>query len=126
MPKSLEDLIEPGSENEEKFNLSVKQLQFIQNDNNVKLINNIMQSMKKYKLEIDDINNIVEKHLINEQKRIERNEARKIKKQQEQNNQNNSSSEDEAKSILSNKSNNKTNRKKEAIQEKGIINRFLD
>ena len=41
MVKTIEDLIEPDSENAKKFNLSIKQLQFIQNDDNVKFMNNI-------------------------------------------------------------------------------------
>ena len=36
MVKSIEDSIEPDSENEKKFNLSIKQLNFIQNDDNIK------------------------------------------------------------------------------------------
>ena len=43
--------------------MSIKQLSFIQNDNNVKFMNNIMKLMKWYKLEVEDVNNIVEKHI---------------------------------------------------------------
>ena len=81
--KTIEDLIEPDSENEKKFNLSIKQLNFIQNDNNIKFMNNIIKLMKQYKLETQDINNIVEKHIQNEFKKQEKNEARRLKKQQE-------------------------------------------
>ena len=81
--KTIEDLIEPDSENEKKFNLSIKQLNFIQNDNNIKHMNSITKLMRTYKLEIEDVSNIVEKHFVNELKKQERNEARKLKKQQE-------------------------------------------
>ena len=111
MIKSIEDLIEPESENEKKFNLSIKQLNFIQNDDNIKYMNNMIKIMKKYKLETQDVNNIVEKHIQNELKKQERNEARKLKKQQEKNNENDSNSEDDIKSISSNKSSNKSNRR---------------
>ena len=113
MIKSIEDIIEPNTDDNKKFNLSLKQLQFIQNDNNLKFVNEIMKTMKRYKYEIEDINNILDKHNQNELKKQEKNEARRIKKQQEKYNSN---SEDE---IISNKSSNKSNRnKKEAIQEK--------
>ena len=36
MIKSIEDLIEPDTDDEKKFNLSIKQLQFIQNDDKAK------------------------------------------------------------------------------------------
>ena len=108
--KTIEDLIEPDSENEKKFNLSIKQLNFIQNDDNIKYMNSIIKLIKTYKLEIQDVNNIVEKHIQNELKKQERNEARKLKKQQEKNNENDSS-EDDIKSILSNRSSNKSNRR---------------
>ena len=109
--KTIEDLIEPDSENEKKFNLSIKQLNFIQNDNNIKFMNNIIKLMKQYKLETQDINNIVEKHIQNEFKKQEKNEARRLKKQQEKNNNNDSNSEDDIQSILSNKSSNKNNKR---------------
>ena len=109
--KTIEDLIEPDSENEKKFNLSIKQLNFIQNDDNIKYMNSIIKLIKTYKLEIQDVNNIVEKHIQNELKKQERNEARKLKKQQEKNNENDSNSEDDIKSILSNRSSNKSNRR---------------
>ena len=117
--KTIDDLIEPDSENEKKFNLSIKQLNFIQNDNNIKFMNNIIKLTKQYKLEVEDINNIIDKYIQNELKKQERNEARKLKKQQEKN-INNDSDEDDIKSIISNKSSNKNNSrsKKEAIQEK--------
>ena len=108
--KTIEDLIEPDSENEKKFNLSIKQLNFIQNDNNIKFMNNIIKLTKQYKLEVEDINNIIDKYIQNELKKQERNEARKLKKQQEKNNENDSS-EDDIKSILSNRSSNKSNRR---------------
>ena len=108
MIKSIEDLIEPNTN--EKFNLSIKQLQFIQNDNNLKFINEIMKTMKRYKFEIEDINNLLNKHIQNELKKQERNEARKLKKQQEKN-INNDSDEDDIKSIISNKSSNKNNKR---------------
>ena len=44
--KTVEDLIEPDSENEKKFNLSIKQLNFIQNDDHIKCMNNIIKLMK--------------------------------------------------------------------------------
>ena len=110
MVKSIEDLIEPD-ENEKKFNLSIKQLQFIQNDDNIKYMNNIIKLMKQYKLEVEDINNIIDKYIQNELKKQERNEARKLKKQQEKNNENDSNSEDDIKSIISNKSSNKNNKR---------------
>ena len=108
--KTIEDLIEPDSENEKRFNLSIKQLNFIQNDNNIKFMNNIIKLTKQYKLEVEDINNIIDKYIQNELKKQERNEARRLKKQQEKIN-NNDSSDDEIKSILSNKSSNKSNRR---------------
>ena len=108
--KTIDDLIEPDSENEKKFNLSIKQLNFIQNDNNIKFMNNIIKLTKQYKLEVEDINNIIDKYIQNELKKQERNEARKLKKQQEKNNENDSS-EDDIKSILSNRSSNKSNRR---------------
>ena len=110
MIKSIEDLIEPDSENEKKFNLSIKQLNFIQNDDNIKYMNSIIKLIKTYKLEIQDVNNIVEKHIQNELKKQEKNETRRLKKQQEKIN-NNDSSDDDIKSILSNKSSNKSNRR---------------
>ena len=110
MVKTIEDLIEPDSENEKKFNLSIKQLNFIQNDDNIKYMNSIIKLIKTYKLEIQDVNNIVEKHIQNELKKQERNEARKLKKQQEKN-INNDSDEDDIKSIISNKSSNKNNKR---------------
>ena len=64
--KSIEDLIEPNTD--DKFNLSSKQLQFIQNDNNLKFVNEIMKTMKRYKYEVEDINNILDKHNQNELK----------------------------------------------------------
>ena len=110
MVKTIEDILEPGSEDEKKFSLSIKQLQFIQNDNNVKYMNNIIKLMKQYKLEVEDVNNIIEKHIQNELKKQEKNEARRLKKQQEKIN-NNDSSDDDIKSILSNKSSNKSNKR---------------
>ena len=110
MVKTIEDLIEPDSENEKKFNLSIKQLNFIQNDNNIKFMNNIIKLMKQYKLEVEDINNIIDKYIQNELKKQERNEARKLKKQQEKN-INNDSDEGDIKSIISNKSSNKNNKR---------------
>ena len=56
MLNSIGDLIEPDTDDDKKFNLSLKQLQFIQQDNNVKFMNNIIKSMKQYKLEVEDIN----------------------------------------------------------------------
>ena len=106
MSKSIEDYIEPDTDDAKKFNLSVKQLQFIQNDSNIKFVNGILKTMKKYKLEIEDINNILDKHIENEAKKQERNEARRLKRQEQQND-----NTDEIKSILSNKSSNKTNRR---------------
>ena len=58
--KTIDDLIEPDTENEKKFNLSIKQLNFIQNDDNIKYMDNIIKIMKKHKLETQDTNNIVE------------------------------------------------------------------
>ena len=89
MFKSIEDVIEPDSDYEKRFNLSIKQLSFIQNDNNVNFMNNIMKLMKRYKLEVEDVNNIVEKHIQSEIKKQERNEARRLQKQQENNNNDN-------------------------------------
>ena len=115
----LEDLIEPESENEKKFNLSIKQLNFIQNDNNIKFMNNIIKLMKQYKLEVEDINNIIDKYIQNELKKQERNEARRLKKQQEKEKiNNNDSSDDDIKSILTNKSSKAIKEvKKEVIKE---------
>ena len=109
--KTIDDLIEPDTENEKKFNLSIKQLNFIQNDDNIKYMNSIIKLIKTYKLEIQDVNNIVEKHIQNELKKQERNEARKLKKKQQEKNNENDSSEDDIKSILSNRSSNKSNRR---------------
>lgn len=109
MFKSIEDLTEPNTDDETRFNLSIKQLQFIQNESNIKFINNIMKSTKKYKLEIGDINNIIEQHIQNEQKRMERNETRRLKKHQETNNDSND--DDELNNILSTKSSHKSNRR---------------
>ena len=78
MPQSFEDILEPDTDDDKRFNLSIKQLNFIQKDDNVKLMTNIMKSMKKYKLEMNDINDVIEKHIQNEQKRIERTETRRI------------------------------------------------
>ena len=103
MVKALEDLIEPDTDDEKKFNLSVKQLQFIQNDDNVKFVNNIIKIMKKYKLEVEDINNIIERHIINEVNKQDRNEARRLKKQQEKKHNNDSSDEDVKSNITSSK-----------------------
>ena len=111
MIKSIGDLIEPDTDDEKKFNLSIKQLQFIQNDDNIKYMNNIIKLTKQYKLEVEDINNIIDKYIQNEFKKQERNEARKLKKQQEKINNNDSNSEDDIQSILSNKSSNKSNRR---------------
>lgn len=111
MFKSIEDLTEPNTDDETRFNLSIKQLQFIQNESNIKFINNIMKSMKKYKLEIGDVNNIIEQHIQNEQKRMERNETRRLKKQQERNND--SDDEYELRSISSTKMSNKCKRRSE-------------
>ena len=107
-------LIEPDTDDDKKFNLSLKQLQFIQQDNNVKFMNNIIKSMKQYKLEVEDINNILEKYVHNEQNRIDRNEARRLKKTQEVRDDNN----DKLVSILSNKSSNTKKRtSKQIVQE---------
>ena len=93
MIKSLEDVIEPDSDYDRKFNLSIKQLQFIQNDGNIKHMDYIIKLMKKYKLELEDVINIVEKHIQTEMKKQERNEARRLQKQQEQNNNNDDNDE---------------------------------
>ena len=50
MSKSIEDLIEPDDDT--KFNLSLKQLQFIQNDNNMKFMSSIMKTMKNTNLKL--------------------------------------------------------------------------
>jgi hypothetical protein len=111
MFKSIEDLTEPDTDGK-KFNLSIKQLQFIQNDSNLKFVNEIMKTMKKYKFEIEDVNMIIEKHNFNEEKKQERNEARRFKKQQEQIN-NNDNDEDGIKSnIRSSKRSKKRSSKK--------------
>ena len=117
MFKSIEDFIEPDTDDKKKFNLSIKQLQFIQNDNNIKFVNEIMKTMKKYKFEIEDVNNIIEKHITNEEKKQERNETRRLKKQQETN-INNDNDEDDIKSIISNRSSNKNNRSKKRSNKK--------
>ena len=101
MLNTIGDLIEPDTDDDKTFNLSIKQLKFIQQDNNVKFMNNIIKLMKHYKLQVEDINNILEKHLHNEQNRMDRNEARRLKKTQEVDNN------DKLISILSNKSSNK-------------------
>ena len=107
MLNTFKNLIEPDdADDDKKFNLSIKQLQFIQHDNNVKLMNNIIKLMKYYKLQVEDINNILEKHVHNEQIRLDKNEARRLKKNQEVDNN------DELISILSNKSNKKKPNKK--------------
>ena len=98
MVKTLEDIIEPDTDDEKRFNLSIKQLSFIQNDNNIKFMNNIMKLMKQYKLEVEDVNNIIEKHVQTEEKRLQRNETRRLQKQQEKNKQNDYDSEDDVKS----------------------------
>ena len=102
MLSSIGDLIEPDTDEEKTFNLSIKQLAFIQQDNNVKFMNNIMKLMKQYKLQVDGINNILEKHVHNERVRLDKNEAIRLKKHQEVDNNN------ELKSILSNKKCSKT------------------
>ena len=43
MFKSLEDVIEPDSDYDRKFNLSINQLQFIQNDGNIKHMDYIIK-----------------------------------------------------------------------------------
>ena len=102
MLNTFKNLIEPDdADDDKKFNLSIKQLQFIQHDNNVKLMNNIIKLMKYYKLQVEDVNNILEKHVHNEQIRLDKNEARRLKKNQEVDNNN------ELISILSNKSSKK-------------------
>ena len=98
MLSSIGDLIEPDTDEEKTFNLSIKQLAFIQQDNNVKFMNNIVKLMKQYKLQVEDINNILEKHVHNERVRLDKNEARRLKKHQEVDNNNS------LKGILSNKS----------------------
>ena len=50
MSKSIEDLIEPDDDT--KFSLSLKQLQFIQNDNNMKFMSSIMKTMKNTNLKL--------------------------------------------------------------------------
>ena len=54
MPKRLDDNQELTIDNEKKFNLSIKQLTFIQNDNNIKIMNNIIKLMKTHSLNIED------------------------------------------------------------------------
>ena len=110
-------LIEPDTDDDKKFNLSLKQLQFIQQDNNVKFMNNIIKSMKQYKLEVEDINNILEKYVHNEQNRIDRNEARRLKTTQEVRDDNN----DKLVSILSNKSSNTKKRTSKNKFKKTVI-----
>ena len=114
MVKAFDDLIEPDTDDEKKFNLSIKQLQFIQNDDNVKFINNIMKIMKKYKLEVEDINNIIQRHIINEEKQ-DRNEARRLKKQQEKNNDNDEDLKSDKRSL-------KRSKKKEVIKKDNYYN----
>ena len=80
MLSSIGDLIEPDTDDDKTFNLSIKQVKFIQQDNNVKFMNNIIKLMKHYKLQVEDINNILEKHAHNEQIRLDKNEARRLKK----------------------------------------------
>ena len=106
MLSSIDNLIEPDTDEEKTFNLSIKQLTFIQQDNNVKFMNNIMKLMKQHKLQIDDIYNILEKHAHNERVRLEKNENRRLKKNQEVDNNNS------LKGILSNKSSKTKSNKK--------------
>ena len=78
MFKSLEDLIEPGTDDDTTFSFSLKPLQFIYNVNYMKIMINNMKTMTMYKLEVDDINDILDKHFQSETRRTERNETRKI------------------------------------------------
>ena len=114
MPKTvihdIQDLTEPNIDNGGSFNLNLKQINFIRNDNNIEFMNNIMKIMKIYKLEVDDFKKIIEDYQKNEIKKQERNELRKSKRN-EQKNTNNDDSDDDIKSILSNRSSNKNNRK---------------
>ena len=46
MSNFIEDLIEPDTYDDTKFNSSLKRLQFIQNDNNINIITNITKTTK--------------------------------------------------------------------------------
>ena len=114
MPKTMmhdiHDLTEPNTDNDNSFNLNLKQINFIRNDNNIEFMNNLMKIMKTYKLEVDDVKNIIEDYQKNEIQKQERNELRKLKRN-DQKKTNNDDSDDDIKSILSNKSSSKNNRK---------------
>jgi len=43
MLKSFEDILEPDTDDEKRFSLSIKQFDFIQKDDNVKFMTNIMK-----------------------------------------------------------------------------------
>ncbi len=70
MPKTMihdiQDLTEPNIDNGGSFNLNLKQINFIRNDNNIEFMNHIMKIMKTYKLEVHDFNKIIEDYQTNE------------------------------------------------------------
>ena len=76
MIHDIQDLTEPNIDNGGSFNLNLKQINFIRNDNNIEFMNNIMKIMKIYKLEVDDFKKIIEDYQKNEIKKQERNELR--------------------------------------------------
>ena len=113
MPKTMihdiHDLTEPNTDNDNSFNLNLKQINFIRNDNNIEFMNNLMKIMKTYKLEVDDFKKIIEDYQNNEIKKQERNELRKLKRNEQKKTKDDS--DDDITSILSNRSSNKNNRK---------------
>lgn len=85
MPKNItNDYNEPDelseTDNDDNHNLTLKQINFIKNDNCVNFMINIMKIMKRHKLDIDDINTIIDDYKINENKKQAKNEARRLKK----------------------------------------------
>lgn len=111
----IHDFIEPETNDEKKFDLNLKQLNFIRDDNNITFMKNIMKVMKTYNLEVHDINTIIEDYHKNEIKKQERNEARRIKRNEKfkemLHDSDGESDEDELRSNLSGKTNNRNSRR---------------
>ena len=114
MPKQIirdiHDFIEPDTDtdNANAFNLNLKQINFIRNDNNIHVINNVMKLMKTYNLQTDDLKKSIEDYQKNEIKKQERNELRRLKRNDQKNIIDDSSDDG---NTISNKNSNKKNNK---------------
>ena len=73
MIHDIHDLTEPNTDNDNSFNLNLKQINFIRNDNNIEFMNNLMKIMKTYKLEVDDFKKIIEDYQHNGKNKKEMN-----------------------------------------------------